>query len=62
MQLLAEIYTEMDTLSSHLEGVLPKEKPLKYKVMYPINNPIISPSDIPYPDDKQDLEIKKINR
>ena len=60
LQLLAEISTEMDTLSTHLEEVLPKEKPLKYNVMYPINNPIISSNDIPYPDDKQDLEIKKL--
>ena len=60
LQLLSEISTEMDTLSTHLEEVLPKEKPLKYNVMYPINNPIISSNDIPYPDDKQDLEIKKL--
>ena len=60
LQLLAEISTEMDTLSTHLEEVLPKEKPLKYNVIYPINNQIISSNDIPYPDDKQDLEIKKL--
>ena len=60
LQLLTEISTEMDTLSTHLEDVLPKEKPLKYNVMYPISNTIISPTDIPYPNDKQDLEIKKL--
>ena len=60
MQLLTEISTEMDTLSTHSEEVLPKEKPFKYNVMYPISNTIISPSDISYPNNKQDLEIKKL--
>ena len=59
LQLLSEISTEMDTLSTHLEEVLPKENPLKYNVMYPISNTVLSPN-IAYPNDNQDLEIKKL--
>ena len=55
LQLLSEISTEMDTLSSHLEEVLPPS-PKKYDYIYPISNPPI----ISYPTDNQDLEIKKL--
>ena len=60
LQLLSEISTEMDTLSSHLEEVLPKEKPFKYNIIYPISNTILNPQDLSYPNDNQDLEIKKL--
>ena len=59
LQLLAEISTEMDTLSSHLEEVL---APIRFKTEYSIQintnnfNNISPPVNL----DNQDLEIKKL--
>ena len=56
LQLLSEISTDMDTLSSHLEKVLPPPIPKKYDIIYPISTPQI----ITNPTDNQDLEIKQL--
>ena len=67
LQLLMEISSEMDLLSSHLEKVLPS--PIKYNIDYSITNinniptvPIIQ--NLPLPPvpnyDQEDLEIRKL--
>ena len=65
LQLLMEISSEMDALTSHLEKVLPS--PTKYNIDYNISNPaptipiIQNYSLPPLPNyDQEDLEIKKL--
>ena len=68
LQLLMEISSDMDALTSHLEKVLPP--PMKYNIDYKISNPIpIMPvlpivqnySLPPVPNyDQEDLEIKRL--
>ena len=65
LQLLMEISSEMDTLTSHLEKVLPS--PIKYNIDYNIVNPVPTVPIIqnyslpPVPNyDQEDLEIKKL--
>ena len=70
LQLLMEISSEMDQLTTHLEQVLPS--PIKYNIDYKITNPIIT-NNLPVvpiiqnytlppvPNyDQEDLEIKKL--
>ena len=59
LQLLTEISTEMDTLSSHLEEVLP---PIKFNIDYTPQYNTNNINSISYPVnlDNQDLEIKKL--
>ena len=70
LQLLMEISSEMDQLTTHLERVLPS--PIKYNIDYKITNPIIT-NNLPtvpiiqnytlppVPNyDQEDLEIKKL--
>ena len=62
LQLLMEISSEMDALSSHLDKVLPS--PMKYNVDYPITNSIINIPSYSTPlvnsFDKEDIEIKNL--
>ena len=65
LQLLMEISSEMDSLTSHLEKVLPS--PIKYNIDYNIVNPVPTIPIIqnyslpPVPNyDQEDLEIKKL--
>ena len=60
LQLLMEISSEMDSLSSHLEQVLPN--PIKYNIDYKITNAINNiPTYTPPTNlDQEDLEIKKL--
>ena len=68
LQLLMEISSDMDALTSHLEKVLPS--PIKYNIDYKITNPIIDVPTMPIiqnyslppvPNyDQEDIEIKKL--
>ena len=68
LQLLMEISSEMDALTTHLDQVLPS--PTRYNIDYPISNPIINIPTTPIiqnislppvPNyDQEDLEIKKL--
>ena len=68
LQLLMEISSDMDALTSHLEQVLPS--PMKYNIDYKITNPILDIPKIPVistsplppvPNyDLEDIEIKKL--
>ena len=62
LQLLSEISSDMDMLSSHLEEVLPSPNPIKYNIDYPIINPKLDSLSYSSPInmDNQDLEIKKL--
>ena len=59
IQLLLEISSDMDNLSTHLEKVLPPPTPplpMKYNIDYPIYNAPIDIKNL----DNQDIEIKKL--
>ena len=64
MQLLMEISTEMDTLSSHIEKTLPTKPLIQYTVnsnISNLNNNIMNNSYSLIANlDKEDLEIKKL--
>lgn len=62
LQLLMEISSEMDMLTSHLEKVLPSSSTrfnIDYKIVNDIPNQLYSPSPISN-FDQEDLEIKKL--
>ena len=65
MQILMEITTEMDTLSSHIDQTLPIKPIITYNTTnysnnININNPLINSQSIIANIDKDDLEIKNL--
>jgi len=60
LQLLMEISTDMESLSTHLEKVLPPPPPLKFNIDYPISNPSIDIKNLNINMDNQDYEIKQL--
>ena len=60
LQLLMEISSDMESLSTHLEKVLPPPPPLKFNIDYPISNPSIDIKNLNINMDNQDYEIKQL--